>query len=48
VPTQSHPLDATEHPDVLYVSHADAVALLSVEQTMRGACREAAAALRRA
>jgi alanine dehydrogenase len=33
---ESHTLNGVgDHPDVLYVSHADALALLSVEQTMR-------------
>jgi ornithine cyclodeaminase/alanine dehydrogenase-like protein (mu-crystallin family) len=36
LPMQSQPPRAeSKHPDVLYVSHADALALLSVEQTMR-------------
>jgi alanine dehydrogenase len=36
LPTMSPPHSAeSAHPDVLYVSHADALALLSVEQTMR-------------
>ena len=36
MPTNSQPpRPEADHPDVLYVSHADALALLSVEQTMR-------------
>lgn len=36
LPIKSQPLRVeADHPDVLYVSHADALALLSVEQTLR-------------